>query len=1101
LFNCNSTGCKAIAPVGATLSVASGDLKHDESITISCKATHMQTNKGTAVRKCVNGALSPTLTAEPFVCTKKCVVSSPANTVALASLIVIPGATVEFVCKATHTVSKGHVAKRLCVSGVLTPTLAASPFTCNKKCLVDKVHDTTSVPSVGTTINHLQQALYSCVANHKYASGSSTRTCKDGKLEPSFTDDKIVCNEKCVVSSPANTVALASAVVDPGATVEFKCQATHSVIKGHVAKRLCVDGVLTPTLAASPFTCNKRCLITAVPNASPLTGNIYHLVRVEYKCNKDYTMTSGTASRTCKNGILEPSFANDKIVCSKKCKAPAVAGAKLKVAGDAISGTTVEYTCLPHYVQEATSLMVRTCTNGVLTPAATVTPVKCNSPCTAVLPDHSGIITPPPHIHGKTFVMKCVPGYTYKVNANIGRTCNDGKIEPSFVAKPFVCSKDCPVPTDGTHATVVLTGKYHHGSSVSWTCAQGFSTAADQLKKTCNNGVWENTNPVVCYADCLPETLAGGEYLPRKAKGLKHQHSTKVVYTCDKDRTLSSGAVLTRTCTNGVFLPAFATSPLVCHAGCNTQGWISKATFDAPGSLHTHGTQLTLRCVVGYSVDSKHLGHNKRTCQDGKIVPTLTDRGFTCRKDCKRVTSKSHGSFTPTSATVPHGGKYTFQCDQNYSHSGKGKTVEFSCANGVITPSIADTVYCHKDCVPETLTNGKVSKPMAKYNHGVKIAYACNNKYSPTSAKDLERTCTDGVFKPTLAVKAISCLEDCDVTTVNQALSDATTTSVKAGAVVTYKCKQPKHSPVKGVAKARTCISGQLSPVLAGATAFICYPTCEFLNEKGVMTTILHNDAYTWKCDAGFDFEFSVKDGKKTCNKGKLEPASKPWKCHKKCKVDKLTGGQISDQSLRLLKQDVVAVKHKQTVSYSCLPGHSFTSTVKNSRTCNEGVYDKTFVENNMKCNKDCKPPTIKDSLPVTKDYKHGEKIDFTCPASHTKSVPVGAPLQYCNDGSIADTVKNQWSCRKKCTVPSWTNTLVYANNKLINVGVNPQTLYDDQTQLIVKCLDKHSWHPNPSVPISKESSVAVLCSDGVNSVTTVMQCYPGRWQYRAPWR
>ena len=61
----------------------------------------------------------------------------------------------------------------------------------------------------------------------------------------------------------------------------------------------------------------------------------------------------------------------------------------------------------------------------------------------------------------------------------------------------------------------------------------------------------------------------------------------------------------------------------------------------------------------------------------------------------------------------------------------------------------------------------------------------------------------------------------------------------------------------------------------------------------------------------------------------------------------------------------------------------------------------------------DCKPPTIKDSLPVTKDYKHGEKIDFTCPASHTKSVPVGAPLQYCNDGSIADTVKNQWSCRK----------------------------------------------------------------------------------------
>ena len=60
-----------------------------------------------------------------------------------------------------------------------------------------------------------------------------------------------------MVSSPANTVALASAVVDPGATVEFKCQATHSVIKGHVAKRLCVDGVLTPTLAASPFTCNK----------------------------------------------------------------------------------------------------------------------------------------------------------------------------------------------------------------------------------------------------------------------------------------------------------------------------------------------------------------------------------------------------------------------------------------------------------------------------------------------------------------------------------------------------------------------------------------------------------------------------------------------------------------------------------------------------------------------------------------------------------------------------------------------------------------------------------------------------------------------------
>lgn len=444
----------ASAPVNGSVSATSA--AYPTSVTYGCNPGYTLTgNGGSPTRTCLAdtsfSGTAPTCT--PVTCTA----SAPVN-----GGVSAPSATfgngVTFTCNQGHTLVGSASATCTAAGSFDNPVPTCNPVNCGT--LTAPSNGGVTVPS--TTYGSI--ATYGC--NQGYGlNGGTTRSCgADGN----WTGAAPTCTPTVTPCTPNPCLNGGSCTVN-GASYTCACAAGYGGAN-----------------CGTPVTCSTG--VSAPTNGTVSATSATYGNSVNYQCDSGYTLTSGSASRTCQ---ADGTFSGNQPTCGPVTCSGAVAPQNGGVsASSATFGNSVTYTCNSGYaVSGSTS---RSCqANGTFVGSApTCTPVDCGTPTLT-----NGKGTAATTTFGSSVTYSCNVGYGL-----VGTATGTCQANATWTT-PASCAVDCGTLTAPTNGSVTYNPNTYLGGTATYACNAN-ATMTGSPTRTCTATGWNGAAPT-CYAEPL----------------------------------------------------------------------------------------------------------------------------------------------------------------------------------------------------------------------------------------------------------------------------------------------------------------------------------------------------------------------------------------------------------------------------------------------------------------------------------------------------------------------------------------------------------------------------------------------------------------------
>ncbi|XP_040823013.1 CUB and sushi domain-containing protein 1 [Ochotona curzoniae] len=358
--------------------------------------------------------------------------------------------------------------------------------------------------------------LYHCKKGF-YLLGSSALTCTaSGLWDRSLP--------KCLAIScghpgvPANAVLIGERFTY-GATVHYTCNGDHSLVGN--STRVCQEdshwsGALPHCTGNNPGFCGDP---GTPAHGSRLGDEFKTKSLLRFSCEVGYQLR-GSAERTC---LGNGSWSGLQPVCEAvSCGNPGTPTNGMIISSDGILfSSSVIYACWEGY--KTAGLMTRHCTaNGTWTGTAPdCTIVSCGDPGTLA----NGIQFGSDFTFNKTVSYQCNPGYLMEpATGSTIRCIQDGSWNQS---KPLCKAVLCSQPPQ-VHNGRVEGSDFHWGSSISYSCVDGYQLSHSAILSCEGHGVWKGEVP-----QCLP-VFCGDPGTPAEGRqsGKSFTYKSEVLFQC-----------------------------------------------------------------------------------------------------------------------------------------------------------------------------------------------------------------------------------------------------------------------------------------------------------------------------------------------------------------------------------------------------------------------------------------------------------------------------------------------------------------------------------------------------------------------------------------
>ncbi|XP_058522650.1 CUB and sushi domain-containing protein 1 [Ochotona princeps] len=434
--------------------------------------------------------------------------------------------------------------------------------------------------------------MYHCKKGF-YLLGSSALTCTaSGLWDRSLP--------KCLAIScghpgvPANAVLIGERFTY-GATVHYTCSGDHSLVGN--STRVCQEdshwsGALPHCTGNNPGFCGDP---GTPAHGSRLGDEFKTKSLLRFSCEVGYQLR-GSAERTC---LGNGSWSGLQPVCEAvSCGNPGTPANGMILSSDGVLfSSSVIYACWEGY--KTAGLMTRHCTaNGTWTGTAPdCTIVSCGDPGTLANGIQFGI----DFTFNKTVSYQCNPGYLMEpATGSTIRCTRDGSWNQS---KPLCKAVLCSQPPQ-VHNGRVEGSDFHWGSSISYSCVDGYQLSHSAILSCEGHGVWKGEVP-----QCLP-VFCGDPGTPAEGRqsGKSFTYKSEILFQCKSPFILVGSS--RRVCqADGSWSGVQPICIDPAHNSCPDPG---TPHFGVQNSSRGYevGSTVFFRCRKGYHIQ----GSTTRTC-------------------------------------------------------------------------------------------------------------------------------------------------------------------------------------------------------------------------------------------------------------------------------------------------------------------------------------------------------------------------------------------------------------------------------------------------------------------------------------------------------
>ncbi|XP_073776667.1 CUB and sushi domain-containing protein 1 [Danio rerio] len=442
------------------------------------------------------------------------------------------------------------------------------------------------------SFNYRNTVIYHCKRGF-YLLGSSVLTCRSN----GFWDRSL---PKCLSISCGDPgtppfAQMSSQKFTYRAVVHYSCSQGRTLL-GNGTRQCLEDG----RWSGSPPYCSGDnpgfCGDPGVPSHGSRLGEEFrHKSLLRFMCEAGYTLI-GSSERTC---LQNGSWSGTQPVCEAvSCGNPGTpAYAKIVFSDGMLFSNSVTYACWEGY--KTSGLTTRHCTtNGTWTGSAPdCIIISCGDPG----PIANGIYIGKEFIFNKTVHYRCNPGYEMDpLDSSVLRCSKDGtwnQTKPS--CKVIMCGQPPAI-----HYGRVEGSDQQWGSSVTYSCFEGYQLSSPGIATCEGNGTWRGEIP-----QCLP-VLCGDPGTPAEGymEGRQFTYKSEVTFHCRPPYLLvgSSRRLCEADASWSGFQPSCIDST---NSACKDPGTpaygipVQAQGFDV-------GSKIFFRCRKNYHI----LGSTTRTC-------------------------------------------------------------------------------------------------------------------------------------------------------------------------------------------------------------------------------------------------------------------------------------------------------------------------------------------------------------------------------------------------------------------------------------------------------------------------------------------------------
>uniref|UniRef100_A0AAX7U1R5 CUB and Sushi multiple domains 1 n=1 Tax=Astatotilapia calliptera TaxID=8154 RepID=A0AAX7U1R5_ASTCA len=554
-----------------------------------------------------------------------------------------------------------------------------------------------------------------CLANRTWEGSDAPATCKTGHCD---SPDPIVNGH---ISGDGSSYR---------DTVVYQCMLGYRLIGTSV--RICQQdhrwSGTTPVCV--PITCGHP----GNPANGRTNGTEFNLNDVvNFTCNRGYVL-SGNARAQCRlNGQWSSPLPVCKVV---NCSDPGHVENGVRQSGlrypEVFSyGVTVSIHCKRGFYLLGSALL--TCQHNGLwdRPIPRCLAISCGDPG---VPPNVVVSGTNSWTYGSVLQYSCLPGGVLVGNATrhcqedgtwsgAPPYCTGGKCQNDHL---YSSSVSCGNPGTPAHGRIVFSDGITFGSSVAYTCWEGFKTSGLTTRHCTTNGTWTGQPPDCTVIQCGPPPQVQNG----KVEGTDHSWGSSISYSCFHGYQLSTPAVLT--CEgNGTWT---GDVPQCLPVLCGDPG--------SPGGGFREGNIFSYRSEVRFYCNAPYLlvGSASRVCQaDGSWngqQPACIDPAF---NSCRDPGTPAYG--IPVMAQgFQVGSKISFKCRKNYHILG---STTRTCLENLTWSGTQPECIAHSCRQPETPSNVDV-RSMDLPTLGYTLIYTCQEGFYLAGGSEHRACKSDG---------------------------------------------------------------------------------------------------------------------------------------------------------------------------------------------------------------------------------------------------------------------------------------------------------------------------------------------------------------------